>query len=423
MLTWPEFKLFHHPHRASRVAIVFRHPNRGLDKRGEGCTCHSHQVLADTRLKINELYYAEHAVGNVGFVLLEDPDLPPSQGFRLDNCRRLRLPERALVSDDNRLRFSSNGSREYRDIVRFIWDLVNDLYDKGPIAQHASPLWQWWSGDPRETQARLITKSVAEGLLKGLIPEGMSRAVDNTNHKKDGIGMDREFFGILNDADFRQWLANSDRTRGGMLRIQSSSLNLTALCSSLSGNLDDYKLIHIDAGILIKPGVFGQGVGCLDGSALLAPFILTLFSFVVGIWAVKCSIPSPEARPEAVARLLQSILKRSGAAPRGDNMEKDLQLSIENLGSSLVGTVINVLGDIKKIGVLKSTKLMIVVSGLAGFMKSPELGRLVYSIRKFHEGLSRLCVCKTLLAHKPREDLVGLLGDIPVVDDDERAGW
>ncbi|KAK1835684.1 ankyrin repeat-containing domain protein [Podospora conica] len=371
--------------------------------------------------EINDLYYVEHAVGHVGFVLLEDPDLPPEQSFSLDNCRRLRLPERAPMSDDNRLRFSSNGSREYRDIVRFIWDLVNELYDKGPVSQYARPIWQWWIGDPRETQGRSITKSVAEALLKDMIPEGMSRAVNNLNHKREGIGIDREFFSILHDHDFLAWLMNSDRTRGGMLRIESSSLNLTALCSSLSGYLDDHQLIHIDAGVLSKPGVFGQGVGCMDGSALLAPFILTLFSFVVEIWAVKGSTPSPEARPDAVARLLQSILRRSGAAPKGDSIEKDLQRSIENLGSSLVGTAINVLGDLKDIGVLKPMKLMIVVSGLAGFMKSPELGRLVHSIRKFHEGLSRLCVCKTLLAHKPREDLVGLLGDIAVINDDERA--
>lgn len=370
--------------------------------------------------------------GQLGIILLQSSDsehssvrsLPGVISHSVDDnlrgpqCKRVILP-RGVLNSQAALQFSNNDCRTYRDIVDVTWDLIHDLYVHPPSTNSRS----YFNTDPREVLVEMIPRADPQTHFQDLLlPLELCKSVNPVNQRREQIENDGEFFGILNNQDFGSWLESPGCN---ILRIVATSdWNLTAFCSSLSGYVKakDYDVLHLDGERLSK--IYGPENGYWNGTALVGPLLLRIFKFIIDTWASR-STGKPTTTKEAIVGLLQRIIRESGATPNASEPETDLMPplvnAIEHLGSNLVKVIADSLYELRQDG-LRSTKLMIVISGLHGFQKTPELGRIVHCVRKLHEFTSRHCLFKTLFAHEPRDGLDGLLSDVTCISDDERLG-
>ncbi|KAK3349517.1 ankyrin repeat-containing domain protein [Lasiosphaeria hispida] len=364
-------------------------------------------------------------LGKAGAVLVGS-DLGPRPGFVQDiDYRTVSMPlldDWESNSTQEEYKFPTNSCPEYRSVVDAIWGLATELYWKPPVT---SPGWGFLASSntagQQQQRANLVKQIGAmnsERLFKSLIPSEVTEAKDPAKHQGEGIEADPHFFRILNHKSFRRWLSSSDfdQAKPGILRVESSDLNLKFLCGSLGVYAKDYHVIHIDAQVLSKR--YGQGLESPDGSSLIGPLLLTVFEFIAKAWAGR--VVGGKIAGPPTSKLLQRIIEVSLAELKGsgsENVRQQLVIAMEHLGSNLAQVASDVLVGLKKD--TQDLKVMILVSGLDSFMKCPELGRVIRCIRTLHRGTSRWCTLKTLFAHKQREDLTGLLGDLTSVTDSE----
>ncbi|KAK4033623.1 ankyrin repeat-containing domain protein [Parachaetomium inaequale] len=264
-----------------------------------------------------------------------------------------------------------------------------------------------------------LTKPLASGEFINPTPAGHRNG-------RGPLNVDKDFYAIVNDEDFGTWL----KPQSGLdaLRIAGpSDWRLRDLCKSLalSDYAEDYEVLHIDCDNLGHECRQEEGYG--KGNTLIGPFLLRIFKFVLDSWAKRCANGGALVK-DMTTHLLQGIVCTSEADFRvGESSKGDgdalLQSvpAIERLGSNLVQVLDHalMLGPKTEPSVVKSTKLMILLSGFHSFKESPELGRLIHCVRELHQAIAKYGPCKILFTHDERKHLKGLLGDVAGISNDE----
>jgi hypothetical protein len=278
-------------------------------------------------------------------------------------------------------------------------------------------------GDPLQHLEELM-KPVASSEFIDPVPAG---------HRNGGgpLNLDKDFYAIVNDEDFGKWL--EPQSGFDTLRIVGpSDWRLKDLCKSLvdSDYTEGYDVLHIDCGNLGHKCRQEEGYG--KGNTLIGPFLLSIFKFVLDSWAKRCADGGALAKDMAT-HLFQGIVSASeadvgvGASSKGDRGNSILQSlipAIDRLGSNLVPVMSHalLLGSKTEPSVVKSTKLMILLSGFHSFKESPELGRLIHCVRELHQAITKHGVCKILFTHDECKHLKGLLGDVAGISNAEVLG-
>lgn len=342
--------------------------------------------------------------------LASDSELKSSDG--LGAIRRLD----ASFDGDSVLQFARNDAKTYRELVRLIWDLARTLplddqpQPSGWLQSVASYLpWNWgisytpveleWDPFPStfERMCSLINKS---------------KAFNPTNHQCKDIRSDPNFFAILENQHFKDWL---EHPLPAMRIVGSCGWNLRALCSSLPSFRPDHHVLHLDCETLSRE--CGPMGGQWTGNSLIGPLIL---------WMSQVAVSGVSSEADFVECLFNQ-LKAKGKLVQYSTIQAkpdafaQLVLFIEQLGSTMVQVVDKALDDfLGSEG--KARPLMLILSGLHVFRRSPELGRLTYCIRELHRCINKYRTCRLLVTHDQRQDLDGLLREFRCLGDDEHKG-
>lgn len=347
--------------------------------------------------------------GNLGILLVGDtkgfdqleslPPLPPQNCKPYPQCKR-HVWDHGELGDEKQLGFPSNGGVPYRRIVDQIWELMRGFSITVDRAPDSSKI-PWNVSDFKELVSHLDSFKVA----------------NPTNNSLTKIQGDQRFFAVLRDQDFCNWLKPNLFNAPALRIVGGDDWHLRELCTLLFGDKEDfYNFLHYDLKTLSEHPEEGNEVW--KGNALVGPLLLKTFKFIIDKYAKK----SVHA---AIDELFEGIwCKTPKSVLQGSSVEK-LVSAIVELGSNLVHTINNILRPKmpKKDKNTTSKKLVIMVSGLHVFRKTPELGRLVYCLRELSESISQSDFeCKILFTYEQDRILDVLLSDITCISDDERLG-
>lgn len=293
----------------------------------------------------------------------------------------------------------------YRWIVDSIWILVEKLLiDKQPMSQIGQA--------PYAKKARRKIEDHGPDQLLSELPgfldvEAAMSPLDGTPDKPGN-----DIHGILNDVHFRSWLEGS--APGPVQVVIPPRCDHKAFCDFLPSCKPKYKVVRLDCRRLTES--YGPSGNYGKGSALIAPLLLWISALIIKVWGLS------DARNRgALVSFLGGLFDAAypSRPPKLTDLPAALTTVVEYLGSNLAGEAAKLIARLHD--PTTATKIMIVVD-LHGFLRSPERGRMVHCIYKFHSLLPQGLESRLLFLHDGDGALEGLLSHATLINDDEFQG-
>lgn len=274
---------------------------------------------------------------------------------------------------------------------------------------------QWPPSSSKKAKGKVADYGPGKLLSELLVFLKRSGSIDVQNGNPDGPTLGNDSYGILKDDHFQSWL-KGEPYRAIQVAMPPRA-NYKAFRDALRGCKPQYKIIHVDCGQLSK--FYGPSGNYGKGSALIGPLLLWISKVIIKTW--KLNDGEFSGALESFLGDLFEAYELLPTRPPLEDLPAAITKVIEHLGTNLALVAAKSIGKLHDFYHKPPTNVMIVVD-LHDFLKSPERGRMIHSICKFHRKLKQDLDSRLLFMHNGDGDLEGLLSHALLINDDEFRG-